>query len=62
MLIYHDFHECVYQYGPWSHCCHVLIHLKTSCILVAAYVDCLHIYDELFECFRHTISYLSIEH
>lgn len=62
MMNNHDFHEHVYQHGPWSQCCHILIHGKTVCFSVGHYVDCLHIYDDLFSCPQHTISYLSIEH
>jgi hypothetical protein len=62
MVNNHDFHESVYQHSPWSQCCHILIHGKIVCFLIGHYVDCLHIYDDLFSCFQHTISYLSIEH
>jgi hypothetical protein len=50
MVSNHDFHEHVYQHGPWSQCCHILIHGKTACIPNGYYVDCLHIYDDLFSC------------
>lgn len=62
MEISHCFHDFVYQHDPWIQCCHILIHIKTAIVPVQVYVYCLHIYDELFDCFQHTISYLSINH
>jgi len=35
---------------------------KIELVLMVMYVDCLHIYDELFSSFQHTINYLSVEH
>lgn len=62
MVICHVFHEYVYHYDSWTKCCYILIHEKITSTFKMRYVECLHIYDDLFRYFQHTISYLSIEH